>query len=226
MQIIKFSFCFPFHRPRFTLLRMAVVVRLGSNSLHTVIIAMTSCNDVIAIFLFGVLCGVVFSTGNLTHQLLQGPVGIVMGCVFGAISGLLVLLLPAREAVRSSWRFKMQRKCFYQISLVTTEMFSISASIFRRFATLSQFLSFFIFLAARNILMDSVSRQSFSAGRSRWWGASTLNFRQLARWAASPLLSWLERDGEDRRQRMRRLAVTLRCTWISYGAFWSPCRSV
>lgn len=63
------------------------------------IIAMTSFNDVIAIFLFGVLCGIVFSTGNLTHQLLQGPVGIVMGCVFGAISGLLVLKLPARDAV-------------------------------------------------------------------------------------------------------------------------------
>lgn len=42
-------------------------------------LAMTSCNDVIAIFLFGVLLGVVFSTGNLTQQLLQGPVGIVMG---------------------------------------------------------------------------------------------------------------------------------------------------
>lgn len=64
------------------------------------IIAMTSCNDVIAIFLFSVLCGIVFSRGNLTHQLLQGPVGIVMGCVFGAISGLLVLKLPSAEAVR------------------------------------------------------------------------------------------------------------------------------
>jgi hypothetical protein len=42
-------------------------------------IAVTSCNDVIAIFLFGVLLGIAFSTGNLTHQLLQGPVGIVMG---------------------------------------------------------------------------------------------------------------------------------------------------
>lgn len=64
------------------------------------IIAMTSCNDVIAIFLFSVLCGIVFSSDDLTHQLLQGPVGIVMGCVFGALSGFLVLSLPSKESVR------------------------------------------------------------------------------------------------------------------------------
>lgn len=92
------------------------VPRLGVNKgIHTVIIAMTSCNDVIAIFLFGVLCGVVFSTGNLAHQLLQGPVGIVMGCVFGGVSGLLVLRLPADKAVRKNlvalkWsQFEMQK---------------------------------------------------------------------------------------------------------------------
>lgn len=70
-----------------------------NKGIHTVIIAMTSCNDVISIFLFGVLCGIVFSTGNLTHQLLQGPVGIVMGCVFGALSGFLVLQLPSDKSV-------------------------------------------------------------------------------------------------------------------------------
>lgn len=51
-------------------------------------IAVTSCNDVIAIFLFGVLLGIVFSTGNLTHQLLQGPVGIVMGNIKALFSHL------------------------------------------------------------------------------------------------------------------------------------------
>lgn len=48
---------------------------------------MTSCNDVIAIFLFGVLLGIAFSTGDLTQQLLQGPVGIVMGIFY-------IFLLP------------------------------------------------------------------------------------------------------------------------------------
>jgi solute carrier family 9B (sodium/hydrogen exchanger), member 1/2 len=70
-----------------------------NKGIHTVIIAMTSLNDVIAIFLFGVLCGIVFSTGDLTHQLLQGPVGIVMGCVFGALSGFLVIHLPSDNSV-------------------------------------------------------------------------------------------------------------------------------
>ncbi|KAL7016834.1 hypothetical protein ACKWTF_010154 [Chironomus riparius] len=73
--------------------------RLGLNKgIHTVIIAVTSCNDVIAIFLFGVLLGIAFSTGNLTHQLLQGPVGIVMGCVFGAVSGLVILKFPSDKS--------------------------------------------------------------------------------------------------------------------------------
>lgn len=77
-----------------------MVFCLGLNKgIHTVIIAMTSCNDVIAIFLFGVLCGIVFSTGDLTHQLLQGPVGVVMGYVFGSLSGLLVLRLPSDKSV-------------------------------------------------------------------------------------------------------------------------------
>lgn len=39
--------------------------RLGLNSgIHTLIYAMTTCNDVLAIFLFGVFCGVIFSTGE------------------------------------------------------------------------------------------------------------------------------------------------------------------
>lgn len=83
-----------------------IYARLGMNKgIHTIIIAMLSCNDVIAIFLFGVLLGIVFSTGNLTHQLLQGPVGIVMGCVFGAASGLATLKLPSDTAVGAFFLF-------------------------------------------------------------------------------------------------------------------------
>lgn len=43
--------------------------RLGMNKgIHTLIIAMTSCNDVLAIFLFGVILGVIFSTGEYREQ--------------------------------------------------------------------------------------------------------------------------------------------------------------
>ncbi|XP_055381129.1 sodium/hydrogen exchanger 9B2 isoform X2 [Condylostylus longicornis] len=70
--------------------------RLGlNNGIHTVIYAMTTCNDVVAIFLFGVLNGVIFSTGSLSDQLLQGPVGIGVGIVFGGLYSILVLQLPS-----------------------------------------------------------------------------------------------------------------------------------
>jgi len=37
--------------------------RLGLNSgIHTLIYAMTTCNDVVAIFMFGVIISVIFST--------------------------------------------------------------------------------------------------------------------------------------------------------------------
>ncbi|XP_058459890.1 sodium/hydrogen exchanger 9B2 isoform X1 [Malaya genurostris] len=73
--------------------------QLGMNKgIHTLIIAMTSCNDVLAIFLFGVLLGMIFSTGNLTSQILQGPIGIVIGLVFGSACGAWMLYMPSYQA--------------------------------------------------------------------------------------------------------------------------------
>ncbi|XP_037819232.1 sodium/hydrogen exchanger 9B2 isoform X1 [Lucilia sericata] len=74
--------------------------RLGlNNGIHTLIYAMTTCNDVVAIFLFGVFCGVIFSTGTLTEQILQGPIGIGIGFVFGYVYGLMLQFLPSRNAI-------------------------------------------------------------------------------------------------------------------------------
>ncbi|XP_046805157.1 sodium/hydrogen exchanger 9B2 isoform X1 [Lucilia cuprina] len=74
--------------------------RLGlNNGIHTLIYAMTTCNDVVAIFLFGVFCGVIFSTGTLTEQILQGPIGIGIGIVFGYVYGLMLQYLPSRNAI-------------------------------------------------------------------------------------------------------------------------------
>jgi len=69
--------------------------RLGLNKgIHTLIIANCSLNDVISIFLFGVVMGIVFATGDLTSQILQGPIGIVIGLVYGVAAGLLLIRLP------------------------------------------------------------------------------------------------------------------------------------
>uniref|UniRef100_W8B8J4 Mitochondrial sodium/hydrogen exchanger 9B2 n=2 Tax=Ceratitis capitata TaxID=7213 RepID=W8B8J4_CERCA len=73
--------------------------RLGLNSgIHTLIYAMTSCNDVVAIFLFGVILSVIFSTDkSLTQQILQGPIGIGIGIVFGYVYGLMLTILPSTK---------------------------------------------------------------------------------------------------------------------------------
>ncbi|KAL5284996.1 SLC9B2.2 family protein [Megaselia abdita] len=81
--------------------------KLGMNKgIHTLIYAMTTCNDVVSIFVFGVILGVVFSTGSLTEQLLQGPVGIGIGIVFGFLYGLTMVVLPSkRSKYRDGLRF-------------------------------------------------------------------------------------------------------------------------
>ncbi|KAH8284322.1 hypothetical protein KR018_003924 [Drosophila ironensis] len=73
--------------------------RLGLNSgIHTLIYAMTTCNDVVAIFMFGVIISVIFSTTSLTQQVLQGPIGIGIGLVFGYLYGMMLQYLPSRHA--------------------------------------------------------------------------------------------------------------------------------
>lgn len=74
--------------------------KLGLNKgIHTVIIGTTGCNDVLSIFLFGVILGTIFSTGLLSDQILQGPIGIVVGLVYGGVIGYMILYLPAQRSV-------------------------------------------------------------------------------------------------------------------------------
>lgn len=113
--------------------------KLGMNKgIHTLIYAMTTCNDVVSIFVFGVILGVVFSTGeqnyiiyssslvrlifsvlllcfqgSLSEQLLQGPVGIGIGVVFGFLYGLAIVVLPSKRSVcqRSIINFRYYENC-------------------------------------------------------------------------------------------------------------------
>lgn len=74
--------------------------RMGLNKgIHTVIIGMTGCNDVLSIFLFGTILGTIFSTGTLSDQILQGPIGIVVGLVYGGVIGYMILYLPSLRSV-------------------------------------------------------------------------------------------------------------------------------
>lgn len=74
--------------------------RLGMNKgIHTVISGMTGCNDVLSIFFFGVMLGTIFSTGTLADQILQGPIGVVIGLVYGGVIAYLILYLPSDRAV-------------------------------------------------------------------------------------------------------------------------------
>ncbi|XP_031633626.1 sodium/hydrogen exchanger 9B2 isoform X2 [Contarinia nasturtii] len=76
------------------------VEKLGLyKGIHTIIIAVTTINDVLSIFCFNVILGIIFSTGPLHHQLLQGPVGIAIGIVYGFVYGLVVSkLLPSEKS--------------------------------------------------------------------------------------------------------------------------------
>lgn len=74
---------------------------LGTRSLHTIILAMTTFNNILAIFGFTVLLGVIFATGNIRNQILQGPVAVGIGLVFGGAFGFSLSVLPSNYAV--SW---------------------------------------------------------------------------------------------------------------------------
>lgn len=74
--------------------------KLGSNVIHTIILAVTTFNDILSIFCSGVLLGVIFSTGNTRNQILQGPVAIGIGIVFGGVYGFFMGHLPSNYSVR------------------------------------------------------------------------------------------------------------------------------
>lgn len=73
--------------------------KLGSNIIHTIILAVTTFNDVISIFCSGVLLGVIFSTGSMRNQILQGPVAIALGIIFGGVYGFFMGHLPSNYSV-------------------------------------------------------------------------------------------------------------------------------
>ncbi|XP_049949549.1 sodium/hydrogen exchanger 9B2-like [Schistocerca serialis cubense] len=63
----------------------------------TLVIAASSIDDIAAITGFGVILGFIFSEGNVTQQLLQGPLEVVLGLGFGIAWGVVSMYIPHRK---------------------------------------------------------------------------------------------------------------------------------
>ncbi|KAI4466975.1 sodium/hydrogen exchanger family [Holotrichia oblita] len=65
-----------------------------NKGIHTLVIAASTINDIICIALFGIMIGLIFSSGSLTMQILQGPIVIAMGFAYGIVWGIVCQILP------------------------------------------------------------------------------------------------------------------------------------
>ncbi|CAL4147907.1 unnamed protein product [Meganyctiphanes norvegica] len=72
----------------------------------TLVIAAASIDDVLAISGFGVMLGIAFSADSLVWQIVQGPIEVAMGLLYGGVIGAISWVLPYRkEADLSKQRF-------------------------------------------------------------------------------------------------------------------------
>uniref|UniRef100_A0A1B6E6M0 Cation/H+ exchanger transmembrane domain-containing protein n=1 Tax=Clastoptera arizonana TaxID=38151 RepID=A0A1B6E6M0_9HEMI len=65
--------------------------------ISTLVIAASSLDDIVAISIFGIFLGMIFSEGEMAHQILQGPLEMVIGLTVGIGWGLLSGLLPHKD---------------------------------------------------------------------------------------------------------------------------------
>lgn len=67
-----------------------------AKGIPTLIIAVAGIDDAISVALFGIVLSIMFSTGSLTMQILQGPISIVGGIGFGIVWGLISGCTPEK----------------------------------------------------------------------------------------------------------------------------------
>ncbi|XP_017776313.1 PREDICTED: mitochondrial sodium/hydrogen exchanger 9B2-like [Nicrophorus vespilloides] len=68
-----------------------------NKGVHTLVIAASTFNDIICIALFGIVLGIIFSTGTLVMQILQGPIVLAIGFGFGIVWGFVCRLVPSKH---------------------------------------------------------------------------------------------------------------------------------
>ncbi|KAJ9599129.1 hypothetical protein L9F63_010397 [Diploptera punctata] len=73
-----------------------------SKGIPTLVIAVTSLDDILCISVFGVLLSIITSTGTLTSQIISGPAGVAIGVTCGLILGTIVRFIPHENDRRSS----------------------------------------------------------------------------------------------------------------------------
>ncbi|KAJ1530721.1 hypothetical protein ONE63_005582 [Megalurothrips usitatus] len=72
---------------------------LGSDKgIDTLVVAAASFDDVIAISLYGLVQSLIFDGGTSAQELVQHPLGLVFGILYGAVLGKTLQLLPTRDA--------------------------------------------------------------------------------------------------------------------------------
>ncbi|XP_034252313.1 sodium/hydrogen exchanger 9B2-like [Thrips palmi] len=81
--------------------------RLGvDKGIDTLVIAAASFDDVIAISLYGLVHGLIFSEGSSVEEIVQHPLGLVFGILYGVVLGKALQLVPMRDAKHLPlWRF-------------------------------------------------------------------------------------------------------------------------
>ncbi|XP_026804473.1 sodium/hydrogen exchanger 9B2-like [Rhopalosiphum maidis] len=62
--------------------------------INTLLIAASSLDDAVSISAFGILLGVLFSTGSLTSKIIQGPIDVSIGTVIGLMWGCVLIFVP------------------------------------------------------------------------------------------------------------------------------------
>lgn len=80
-----------------TLLKLKEEGYGNDKSISTLVIAASSVDDIAAISMFGVVLGCLFSEGDLTSKIIQGPLEVLIGVAWGIIWGLILACFPHRS---------------------------------------------------------------------------------------------------------------------------------
>lgn len=65
-----------------------------NKGIHTLVIAASTLDDIACIACFGIVIGIIFSTGSLLMQILEGPIVIAIGFAYGIVFGVVAQYLP------------------------------------------------------------------------------------------------------------------------------------